>query len=129
MHSLHHRNINTGPWSGISMHPVEHLIYFSSVLIHFVLPSHPIHVMFHMYLLTLSAICGHSGFEGLLVRNKQRLALGHFHHQLHHRYFECNYGTSEMPWDVWFGSFDDGTPASRARLKQRRKAAKNAGLN
>ncbi len=27
-HSLHHRNINVGPWSGISMHPIEHLLYF-----------------------------------------------------------------------------------------------------
>ena len=24
-HALHHRNVNTGPWSGISMHPLEHL--------------------------------------------------------------------------------------------------------
>ena len=32
-HGLHHRNINIGPWSGISMHPVEHVLYFSSVLI------------------------------------------------------------------------------------------------
>ena len=28
IHSLHHRNIATGPFSGISMHPVEHLFYF-----------------------------------------------------------------------------------------------------
>ena len=126
VHSLHHRNINTGPWSGISMHPVEHLIYFSSVLIHFVLPSHPIHIIFHMYVLTISAIVGHSGFEGLLVGNKQRMALGHFHHQLHHRYFECNYGTSEMPWDVWFGSFHDGTREARQRLRDKHRA-KTAG--
>ena len=29
VHELHHRNVNIGPWSGISMHPVEHLLYFS----------------------------------------------------------------------------------------------------
>ena len=29
IHALHHRNIATGPFSGISMHPVEHLFYFS----------------------------------------------------------------------------------------------------
>ena len=33
-HALHHRNDNTGPWSGLSMHPVEHLLYLSSILIH-----------------------------------------------------------------------------------------------
>ena len=31
-HALHHRNDNVGPWSGLSMHPIEHLIYLSSVL-------------------------------------------------------------------------------------------------
>lgn len=48
VHALHHRNINVGPWSGISMHPLEHLPYFSTIAIHFVLASHPIHVIFHM---------------------------------------------------------------------------------
>jgi len=27
-HYLHHKNINIGPWSGLSMHPIEHLLYF-----------------------------------------------------------------------------------------------------
>ena len=45
-HSLHHRNIDTGPWTGISMHPLEHLLYFSSILIHprsaFKSPAHAV---------------------------------------------------------------------------------------
>jgi hypothetical protein len=41
VHSLHHANVNPGPWSGMAMHPVEHLLYFSGVLLHWVLPSHP----------------------------------------------------------------------------------------
>ena len=120
-HALHHRNVNTGPWSGISMHPVEHLLYFSSILIHLVIPSHPIHVFFHMYIMTLSPAAGHCGFDTLVVAGKQRLALGHYHHHLHHRHFDCNYGSTEMPWDVWFRSFHDGTSAGHARIKQRLK--------
>ncbi len=27
VHSLHHRNVNVGPWSGLSMHPGEQLLY------------------------------------------------------------------------------------------------------
>lgn len=118
-HHVHHRNHTTGPWSGISMHPLEHLIYFSSVLIHFVLPSHPMHIFFHMYSLTLSAVFGHTGFDSLLIKGKPRLATGHFHHQLHHRYFEVNYGASELPCDEWFNTFDDGTPEARQRLIKR----------
>jgi len=119
VHSLHHRNVNVGPWSGISMHPVEHVIYFSSMLIHLLVPSHPVLIMFHGYMLALSAIFGHTGFHELLLGNSRRLMLGHFHHQLHHRYFECNYGSVDFPLDVWFGTFHDGTPDARRRLKER----------
>lgn len=55
------------------------------------------------------------------LEKKKRMELGDFFHQLHHRYFECNYGTVEMPWDRWFGSFDDGTPEARQRIRSRMK--------
>eukprot|EP00729_Bicosta_minor_P023580 gene23580-18820_t len=29
VHSLHHKSYITGPWSGLAMHPVEHLFYYS----------------------------------------------------------------------------------------------------
>lgn len=118
-HAVHHRNVNVGPWSGISMHPIEHVLYLSSVLIHWIVASHPIHVLFHMQFLTLTAVTGHTGFESLLVKEKKKLTLGAFHHQLHHRYFECNYGNVEMPWDKWFGSFHDGTPEATRRMRER----------
>ena len=120
-HSLHHRNINIGPWSGMSMHPVESTIYMSSVLIHFVVPSHPVVVLLHLYSSALGPALSHSGFEKVLVKDKQLVDAGHFHHQLHHRFFECNYGTPEMPWDEWFGSFHDGTDEAMDRIKNIRR--------
>ncbi len=120
-HALHHRNTNVGPWSGLSMHPLEHLIFFSAILIHWVLAAHPIHILFHMQHQALTAVSSHTGFEGMLVKDKNRLALGTFHHQMHHRYFECNYGNLEVPWDKWFGSFHDGTEAAHEQMKARRR--------
>jgi sterol desaturase/sphingolipid hydroxylase (fatty acid hydroxylase superfamily) len=116
-HHIHHRNINPGPWSGISMHPFEHLFYFSTVLIHFIIPSHPIHILFHFMIVTIGAVVGHCGFDGFLINKKNKIALGHFHHQLHHRYFECNYGTIETPIDVLFKSFHDGTSDTNQKFK------------
>ena len=121
-HALHHRNINVGPWSGLSMHPVEHVMFFSSILIHFIVPTHPLHVLFHMKHQALTAVTSHTGFENLLVQDQKRLSLGTFHHQMHHRYFEVNYGNLEMPWDKWFGSFHDGTADAHDRLKDRRQS-------
>ena len=118
-HALHHRNTDIGPWSGLSMHPVEHVFYFGSVLVHFAIASHPVHVTFHLLFYGLLAITSHTGFEGLLFRNRKRLHLGNFHHQIHHRYFECNYGNLDVPWDKLFGTWHDGTPAGKERMKAR----------
>ena len=121
VHSLHHRNINIGPWSGLAMHPVEHLLYLTSLLIHCVVASHPIHLIFHVIYQGPGAAMTHTGYEDLLVRDKRRLALGTFYHQLHHRYFECNYGNQEMPWDRWFGTFHDGSEDATQTTRSRKK--------
>lgn len=120
-HALHHRNTNVGPWSGLSMHPIETVLFFSSVLIHLVIAAHPIHIFFHLMHQALTAATSHTGFEALVIKDKSRLDLGRFHHQMHHRYFECNYGNLEVPWDKVFGSFHDGTNESHEAFKQRRK--------
>ncbi len=124
IHALHHRNTNVGPWSGLSMHPGEHLIYLSTVLIHFIIPSNPLLIMFHLQYFTLSAATTHAGYQGITFNDKVILPLGTFHHQMHHRYFECNYGGLETPWDQWTGSFHDGTKESHQRFldRQRKKA-------
>lgn len=127
VHALHHRNTDIGPWSGLSMHPVEHVLYFGSVLIHFVVPTHPVHMMFHLMFFGLYAITTHTGFEGVLAGGRKRLHLGNFHHQIHHRYFEVNYGTLEIPWDKLFGSFHDGTPEAKDMMRARLKARRRAG--
>ena len=121
VHSLHHRNVNIGPWSGFAMHPVEHLLYLSSLLVHFIFPSHEILVFFHVIYLAPAAAMTHAGYEDLLIKDKRRLALGTFYHQLHHRYYECNYGNQEMPWDRWFGTFHDGSEESTRQTRTRKK--------
>ena len=126
-HSLHHRNVDTGPWSGISMHPLEHLLYFSSILIHLVVPSNPLLMLFHMQVQALNPLASHSGFADLQVRGEGRLALGEFHHQLHHRHLDCNYGTADVPLDKWFDSFHDGTPEAIKDMRMRR-LRRRAGL-
>ena len=123
-HRLHHRNIHIGPWSGLAMHPVEHVIYISSVLIHFVLPSHPVILLLHLYLRCMGPAFSHAGFEKLLVKDTSVVDAADFHHQLHHRFFECNYGTVDAPWDRWFGSFHDGSDEATARMREKLRRMK-----
>lgn len=121
VHYLHHRNINVGPWPGMSMHPIEQAIFLGSVFIHLLVGAHPVHILFHLQYYFLTAMTTHTGFQGLLIKDKNRLELGTFHHQMHHRYFECNYGSLEVPFDKWFGTFHDGTVEANERMQERRK--------
>ena len=117
VHSLHHRNVMLAlVWYLHASGRASSV--FQLFLIHLIVPSHPIHIMFHGYMLALSAIIGHAGFHELLIGNSRRIALGHFHHQLHH-HFECNYGSVDFPMDVWCGTFHDGTEQARRKLHQR----------
>jgi len=109
IHFLHHKNVNPGPWSGLAMHPLEHILYFSVVLIHWVVPSHPVHFLFNSQHTALTPAGGHHGFEGPILRG--RLPTGSYFHYLHHRYFVCNFGESTLPLDKLFGTFHDGLPA------------------
>lgn len=121
IHSLHHRNTNPGPWSGLSMHPLEHVLYFSAVMVHWVVPSHPIHAMYTLFHLAMAPVPGHSGFEQLEVGDGS-IATNGYAHYLHHKYFEVNYADGAFPLDRWFGSFHDGSPEADAAMKRRRLA-------
>ncbi|WP_419842939.1 sterol desaturase family protein [Candidatus Poriferisodalis sp.] len=128
-HSLHHRNVNIGPWSGVSMHPLEHLLYLSAPLMFLLIPANPYLVTLTLTYLLLSPAPSHSGFDRYLVAGGRTVAGGDRFHTLHHRYFDCNYGTTLVPMDKWFGTWHDGSDEARAAFTDRRRrlAARNAG--
>ena len=120
VHYLHHNNVNVGPVSGISMHPVEHLLYWSGVVFHWIVPSHPIHALFHIQHAGITPAQGHAGFERIVIAQGVAIQTHDFFHYLHHKYFECNYGADgPLPLDKWFGSFNDGTPEATERMNER----------
>ena len=46
VHSLHHKSYNPGPFSGLSMHPVEHLLYYTCTLLSLFYKAHPLHFLY-----------------------------------------------------------------------------------
>lgn len=119
IHSLHHRNVNPGPWSGLSMHPLEHVGYFSAMAIHWIVPSHPLHMVFNQFHLLMAPVPGHAGFERVELGDASLDTHGYAHY-LHHKYFEVNYSDGAVPLDRWFGSFHDGSPEATERMRTRR---------
>ena len=100
VHSLHHKSYNPGPWSGLSMHPVEHFMYYSCTWMPLFVTAHPISFLYCKFHADVAPIGGHDGYDDPGPN-------GDFH-WLHHAYFECNYG---VPWpidfDKMFGTWVD----------------------
>ena len=125
-HSVHHRNVSLGPWSGLSMHPIEHLLYLSTVLIHLVVPSHPIHILFHLQWQAMGASASHTGYEYLTVRGVPIMGLTSFHHQLHHKYLDCNYGNPLVATDKWFNCDHNGSVEATGEVRRRQRVRTEA---
>jgi sterol desaturase/sphingolipid hydroxylase (fatty acid hydroxylase superfamily) len=104
VHSLHHRNTDIEPFSGLCMHPMEHLYYYACILPSLVFVCSPFAFVWNGAHLLLSPGASHSGYED------------HFQadafHYMHHRYFECNYaGFGASFLDVMMGTFTESMEA------------------
>ena len=126
-HSLHHRNVNTGPWSGISMHPGEHVFYLSLPFVFLVIPGSPFIATFCIVYLLISPTPSHSGFDRFKIGEGMNFHGCVYFHNLHHRYFEVNYGMLLVPLDKWFGTFHDGSMEAHEAMKSRKRAEANSG--
>ena len=121
-HKVHHYNNNPGPWSGLSMHPIEHFIYFSGVLIHLILPSHPFLVLYHIFYAGITPNAGHSGYDKIVFKNNKWIPAGDYMHYLHHKYFECNYASGNTTFlDFIFGTFHNGSNEDTIKTLKRLK--------
>lgn len=121
-HALHHKNNNPQPWSGISMHPLEHLLYFSVFAIFWWIPAHPVLIIMLGFFQGIGPAISHSGFKEVRLGQRFRLASGDPFHQLHHKYYEVNYGNQPAPFDKLFGTWHDGTRAAQDAFRARRRA-------
>ena len=105
VHSLHHRNTDIEPFAGLCMHPIEHLYYYSCVGPALYCHASPFLMTWLGIHLIISPAASHSGYEDNMQSDQ--------FHYLHHRFFECNYGTGGMPLDKLFGTFRDRLPAPK----------------
>lgn len=123
VHYLHHRNVNTGPWSGLAMHPVEHLVFFSAVLIQWLVALHPVHALFQLQVAAFGPALGHCGFGRIRFGRGKGLTLASNFHSVHHRRFKYNYGGSLVPLDKWLGTYHDDSDPALTRVE--RQASSN----
>ena len=97
VHSVHHNSVNPSPWSSLSMHPVEHLLYFGTAFYHLIIPSNPVIALYQLHYAAFGAIPGHVGFDKIEVGENGSVDSHAYAHYLHHKYFEVNYGDALIP--------------------------------
>jgi len=112
-HSLHHKSYNPGPWAGLSMHPVEHIIYYTCALMPLIVVQHPLHFFYAKFHADVAPIGGHDGFADPGGDSD--------YHYLHHAKFEVNYGVPLINFDVLFGTFMDYKEYNKEKKKQEEK--------
>ncbi|MDG2406296.1 MAG: sterol desaturase family protein [Paracoccaceae bacterium] len=123
IHSVHHKSANPSPWSSLSMHPLEHVLYFATIFWHFILPSNPIIALYQLHFAGFGAVPGHIGFDKIETSKDSAFDTHAYMHYLHHKYFEVNYGGDGLvPFDRVFGTYHDGSKESDEQMKKRLKS-------
>lgn len=126
IHSVHHNSVNPSPWSSLSMHPVEHLLYWSDSLIHLIVPSHPLIFLYNLQITGTGAVVGHVGFDKMEAGEGKAINTSAYAHYLHHKHFEVNYADGATALDKLFGTWHDGSKEAQTQMEERyaRKVAR-----
>jgi len=123
VHKVHHESHNPNPWSGLSFHPIEAAMYFSSLSIVLVVPLERWMYDGFRIALLLAPIGGHIGF-------------GHpscpwgYDHFIHHSKFNYNFGSGLFPFNgIWDNLCGTGYRlGSKATLQRSANAAMQAAV-
>jgi len=116
VHKVHHMSTNPSPWAAYSFHPFEAVIQAIVLpILLVILPLHMATVFIFLVYMILRNVMGHLGYE-LFPKDftKNKLFKWHTtttHHNMHHQYFNSNYGLYFSWWDKWMKtehkSYDD----------------------
>lgn len=109
VHLTHHISTNPSPWAAFAFHPYEAIIEAGIIPLAAVLiPLHYSTILAFLIYMTFLNVLGHLGFElfpkGFLDNKILRYHNTTTHHNMHHRYFHCNYGLYFNWWDRWMGT-------------------------
>ena len=104
VHLVHHKSHNPTPYAAFAFHPIEALIEIGVFpLVALFMPLHlATFVIFSLFMITMNTI-GHLGYE-IFPENFLKRPVGKYintstHHNMHHKYFNANYGLYLNVWD------------------------------
>lgn len=111
VHQVHHRSVNPTPWTSYSFHIAEGILEAAILpLIAFTLPVHKSALILFLLLQFIYNVYGHLGYE-LYPKWLTKTYIGTWintstAHNMHHKYFNGNYGLYFLFWDRLMGTLD-----------------------
>ena len=106
VHLVHHKSTSPTPWASFSFHPIEAFLEgFGVMIMFYFLPLHIYAIWAFLIFMTVFNVMGHLGFE-VFVKGSTRSKNWWWHntvthHDMHHKYFNHNYGLYFNWWDKW----------------------------
>ncbi|MFN7823976.1 MAG: sterol desaturase family protein [Pseudobdellovibrionaceae bacterium] len=96
-HRIHHESRVISPLSSVAFHPLEAFFVYSFISIFLlVFPLHTDVIVAYSWVIALVTVHGHSGVVHVpkfMMRGKwARAVVTSYHHSLHHKYPNCNFG-------------------------------------
>ncbi len=109
VHLVHHRSISPTPWASFSFHPIEGVLEATGlVLLVYFMPIHMYAMWSFLIFMTVFNVLGHLGYEIFPYGNTRSWAWWWHntvsHHDMHHKYFNSNFGIYFNWWDKWMGT-------------------------
>jgi len=109
IHKVHHNSTNPSPLAAFSFHPWESM--FEALIIPLYLLVLPLHfhaIVFFLITMTVLNVLGHLGYEfypsGFTNHWFFKWINTSTHHNMHHKFFENNYGLYLNFWDRLMGT-------------------------
>ncbi len=109
VHLVHHKSTNPSPWAAYAFHPIEAILESGIfVLLLFIMPLQDWHLIVFFICSLMYNVYGHLGFE-LYPAGFSKNWFGKWintsvSHNMHHQYFEGNYGLYFNIWDRLMGT-------------------------
>ncbi|MCP9755967.1 sterol desaturase family protein [Lacihabitans sp. CCS-44] len=109
VHLIHHKSTNPSPWAAYAFHPIEAILESGIfVLLLFIIPLQDWHLIVFFICSLIYNVYGHLGFE-LYPKGFSKNWFGKWintsvNHNMHHQYFDGNYGLYFTFWDRIMGT-------------------------
>ncbi len=125
-HLLHHKSTNPSPWAAYAFYPTEAILEAGIlVLITFLIPTHLLFIAIFFLISIVYNVYGHLGFE-IYPKGTNKHWLGKWlntsiNHNMHHKYFDGNYGLYFTFWDRIMGTTHQDYDATYEEVMTRKK--------